>query len=75
MLIAKFMIIFRLNLFFSTFCNFCLYSLFKNSLFVSRLKKCKFDNQKVEIGSFLNEEEIEELITLLKQKVRDLNFS
>jgi len=33
------------------------------------------NNQKVEIGSFLNEEEIEELITLLKQKVRDLNFS
>ena len=33
------------------------------------------NNQKVEIGSFLNEVEIEELITLLKQKVRDLNFS
>ena len=33
------------------------------------------NNQKVEIGSFLNEEEIEELITLLKKKVQDLNFS
>ena len=33
------------------------------------------DKKKVEIGSFLNEEEIEELITLLKQKVQDLNFS
>ena len=33
------------------------------------------NNQKVEIGSFLNEEEIEELIALLKKKVHDLNFS
>ena len=33
------------------------------------------DKKKVEIGSFLNEEEIEELITLLKNKVQDLNFS
>ena len=33
------------------------------------------DKKKVEIGSFLNEEEIEELITLLKKKVQDLNFS
>ena len=32
------------------------------------------NNQKVEIGSFLNEEEIEELIALLKKKVQDLNF-
>ena len=35
----------------------------------------KSDKKKVEIGSFLNEEEIEELITLLKKKVQDLNFS
>ena len=33
------------------------------------------DKKKVEIGSFLNEEEIEELITLIKKKVQDLNFS
>ena len=33
------------------------------------------DKKKVEIGSFLTEEEIEELITLLKKKVQDLNFS
>ena len=33
------------------------------------------DKKKVEIGAFLNEEEIEELITLLKKKVQDLNFS
>ena len=33
------------------------------------------DKKKVEIWSFLNEEEIEELITLLKKKVQDLNFS
>ena len=33
------------------------------------------NNQKVEIGSFLNEEEIEELVALLKKKVQDLNFS
>ena len=33
------------------------------------------NNRKVEIGSFLNEEEIEELIALLKKKVQDLNFS
>tara|TARA_B100000513_G_C11831814_1_gene162790 strand:- start:16 stop:477 length:462 start_codon:yes stop_codon:yes gene_type:complete len=33
------------------------------------------NNQKVEIGSFLNEEEIEDLIALLKKKVQDLNFS
>ena len=33
------------------------------------------DKENVEIGSFLNEEEIEELITLLKKKVQDLNFS
>jgi len=32
------------------------------------------NNQKVEIGSFLNEEEIEDLIALLKKKVQDLNF-
>ena len=32
------------------------------------------NNQKVEIGSFLNEEEIEELIALLRKKVQDLNF-
>ena len=35
----------------------------------------KSGNQKVEIGSFLNEEEKEELINLLKKKVSDLNFS
>ena len=33
------------------------------------------DKKKVEIGSFLNEEEIEELITFLKKKVQYLNFS
>ena len=33
------------------------------------------DKKKIEIGSFLNEEEIEELIALLKKKVQDLNFS
>jgi len=33
------------------------------------------DKRREEIGSFLNEDEIEELITLLKKKVRDLNFS
>ena len=32
------------------------------------------DKKKVEIGSFLNEEETEELISLLKKKVQDLNF-
>ena len=31
--------------------------------------------EKIEIGSFLNEEEKEELINLLKKKVSDLNFS
>ena len=35
----------------------------------------KSSNQKIEIGSFLNEEEKEELINLLKKKVSDLNFS
>ena len=35
----------------------------------------KSSNQKIEIGSFLNEEEKEELIDLLKKKVSDLNFS
>jgi uncharacterized membrane protein len=33
------------------------------------------NNKKVEIGSFLNEEEIEELIALLRKKVEELNFS
>ena len=33
------------------------------------------DKEKVELGSFLKEEEIEELITLIKKKVQDLNFS
>ena len=32
------------------------------------------DKKKVEIGSFLNDEETEELISLLKKKVQDLNF-
>ena len=32
------------------------------------------DKRKVEIGSFLNDEETEELISLLKKKVQDLNF-
>ena len=41
----------------------------KKKIFITNEKK------KVEIGSFLNEEEIEELISLLKKKVRDLNFS
>ena len=35
----------------------------------------KSSNEKIEIGSFLNEEEKEELIDLLKKKVSDLNFS
>ena len=35
----------------------------------------KSSNQKIEIGSFLNEEEKEELIDLLKKKVSDLSFS
>jgi len=35
----------------------------------------KSNNEKIEIGSFLNEEEKEELINLLKKKVSDLNFS
>ena len=35
----------------------------------------KSSNEKIEIGSFLNEEEKEELINLLKKKVADLNFS
>ena len=35
----------------------------------------KSSNKKIEIGSFLNEEEKEELINLLKKKVSDLNFS
>ena len=35
----------------------------------------KSNNEKIEIGSFLNEEEKEELIDLLKKKVSDLNFS
>ena len=33
------------------------------------------NNKKVEIGCFLNEEEIEELIALLRKKVEELNFS
>ena len=41
----------------------------KKKIFITNEKK------KVEIGSFLNEEEIDELISLLKKKVRDLNFS
>lgn len=32
-------------------------------------------NQKLEIGSFLNEDDVEELIDLLKNKVSELNFS
>ncbi len=40
----------------------------KKALFI------KSNNQKIEIGSFLNEEEKEELIDLLKKKVSDLNF-
>ena len=50
----------------------------KFSIFDHKTKKRIFitgNNQKVEIGSFLNEEEIEELIVLLKKKVQDLNFS
>ena len=35
----------------------------------------KSNNERIEIGSFLNEEEKEELINLLKKKVADLNFS
>ena len=35
----------------------------------------KSNDEKIEIGSFLNEEEKEELINLLKKKVSDLNFS
>jgi len=35
----------------------------------------KSSNKKIEIGPFLNEEEKEELINLLKKKVSDLNFS
>ena len=41
----------------------------KKKIFITNEKK------KLEIGSFLNEEEIDELISLLKKKVRDLNFS
>ena len=41
----------------------------KKKIFITNEKK------KVEIGSFLNEEEIDELISLLKKKVTDLNFS
>lgn len=50
----------------------------KFSIVDNKTKKRIFitgNNQKVEIGSFLNEEEIEELIVLLKKKVQDLNFS
>ena len=50
----------------------------KFSIVDNKTKKRIFitgNNQKVEIGSFLNEEEIEELIALLKKKVQDLNFS
>jgi uncharacterized membrane protein len=32
-------------------------------------------DQKIEIGSFLNEEDKEKLISLLKKKVNELNFS
>ena len=35
----------------------------------------KSNNQKIEIGSFLNQEEKEQLIELLKKKISDLNFS
>ena len=35
----------------------------------------KSNNQKIEIGSFLNQEEKEQLIELLKKKVSDLNYS
>ena len=35
----------------------------------------KSKNQKIEIGSFLNQEEKEQLIELLKKKISDLNFS
>ena len=35
----------------------------------------KSNNQKIEIGSFLNQEEKEQLIELLKKKTSDLNFS
>ena len=35
----------------------------------------KSNNQKIEVGSFLNQEEKEQLIELLKKKVSDLNFS
>ena len=34
----------------------------------------KSNNQKIAIGSFLNQEEREQLIELLKKKVADLNF-
>ena len=50
----------------------------KFSIVDHKTKKRAFitgDKKKIEIGSFLNEEEIEELITLLKKKVHDLNFS
>ena len=40
----------------------------KKKIFITTNKK------KIEIGAFLNEEEIEELIVLLKNKVHDLNF-
>ena len=35
----------------------------------------KSNNQKIEIGSFLNQEEKQQLIEILKKKVSDLNFS
>ena len=35
----------------------------------------KSNNQKIEIGSFLNQEEKQQLIEMLKKKVSDLNFS
>ena len=40
-----------------------------------KLLYLKSSNERIEIGSFLNEEEKEELINLLKKKVADLNFS
>ena len=42
---------------------------------IGKSKSAKSNNKKIEIGSFLNQEEKEQLIELLKKKVSDLNFS
>jgi uncharacterized membrane protein len=50
----------------------------KFSVVVHKTKKRLFitsGDQKIEIGSFLNEEDKEKLISLLKKKVNELNFS